>query len=125
MRIAIAADQDYVSSHFGCCPACMIVRIEDNKIRDTILIPNPGCNHVFWADLLQKNSIECLIVAKIGSNALAVLEGRGIRVMTGVEGRILDVIEKYLSGVLHSGNGVCSGESVHRSSPDPRDSKTK
>ncbi len=124
MRIAIATDQDCVSSHFGCCPACTIIQIEEKKIRDTIVIPNPGCNHAFWADLLQKNSIECLIVGKIGSNALAVLEGRGIRIMTGVEGRIQDVVEKYLGGVLQSGNGICSDESVSRSASDRRFPKT-
>ena len=123
MRIAIATDQDFVSSCFGCCPACTIVDIEAGEIRSTFVIPNPGWQHRYWADLLERNSVACLIVGKIGSNALSVIKWRGIRVISGVEGRIDDVVEKYLSGALHSAEDVCKdGKSLH-SSPECRYSK--
>ena len=42
MRIAIATDQDFVASGFGCCPACTIVNVEDGKSARDIHHPKPG-----------------------------------------------------------------------------------
>lgn len=124
MRIAIATDQDFVSSCFGCCPACTIIDIEGGKIRTTFVIPNPGWQHRYWADLLERNSIACLIVGKIGANALAVIKWRGIEVISGVEGRIDDVVERYTQGALHPASGVCDDGKSRHSSSDCRFSKS-
>lgn len=124
MRIAIATDQDFVSSCFGCCPACTIVDIEEGKIRTTFVVPNPGWQHRYWADLLERNSVACLIVGKIGGNALAVIKWRGIQVISGVEGRIDDVVEKYIRGALHAAEDVCKEEKPRHSSSECRFSKS-
>ncbi len=69
MRIAIATDQDFVSQHFGCAPAFTIVELEEGRIRSTFIIPNPGCQHAFWADLFCRDSIKHLIAGAMGDNA--------------------------------------------------------
>jgi len=100
MRIAIATDQDFVSSHFGCAPACTIVEIEGDRIRETFIIPNPGCRHEYWGELFCRKSIKTVIAGNMGSHAKAVLRGCGIDLLLGVEGRLEDVVRRFLAGEL-------------------------
>ena len=111
MRIAIATDQDFVSSEFDCCPACTIVDVKDGKICETFIIPNPGCRHAYWAELFSRNSIRHLIVGNIGPSAQSVLKWWGIIVLSGIEGRIDDVARRFAQGELlpapESGQAAC------------------
>ncbi len=102
MRIAIATDQDFVASGFGCCPACTIVDIEDGKIRETFIIPNAGSPHEYWAELFFRNSIKHLIVGKIGEHGKSVMNWWGIEVIAGIQGCIDDVVRRFAQGELRS-----------------------
>lgn len=101
MKIAIAADQDSVASGFGCSPFFRIVEIEDGRVRDTLIIPNPGARHEYWADLFVRNSIAFVIAGSMGPTARAVLIGAGIQPVLGVKGQIDDVIRRFVAGELH------------------------
>jgi predicted Fe-Mo cluster-binding NifX family protein len=116
MRIAITTDQDFVSSCFGCGPACTIYDIKDGKIQSTFVVPNPSWNHREWADFLQRNSVTCLIVGNIGANAQATLKWRGIQVISGVDGSTDDVIDRYLKGTLLPGKNECADKMKGRPS---------
>jgi predicted Fe-Mo cluster-binding NifX family protein len=124
MRIAIAADQDFVASCFGCCPACMIVDLEGAEICRTVVIPNAGWSHKYWADLLERNSVACLITGQIGTNALGVIRWRGVEVISGVKGPIDDVVKKYVSGAIHSAADVTAEGTPGHPEQDCRFSKT-
>jgi predicted Fe-Mo cluster-binding NifX family protein len=100
MRIAIATDEDFVSQHFECAPAFTIVGLEEGRIRGTFIIPNPGCQHAFWADLFFRNSIKHLIAGAMGDNAQAVIRGCGVDVILGVQGRLEEVVKRFLDGSL-------------------------
>ncbi len=100
MRIAIATDQGYVSSHFGCAPAFTIVELEEGRMRGTLTIPNPGCQHAFWADLFSRNSIKHVIAGAMGANAQAVIRGCGVNVILGIQGRLEDVVKSFLDGAF-------------------------
>lgn len=100
MRIAVTTDQDFVSSCFGCTPDCTVVDIESGHISRTFIIPNPGWSHRDWADFLERNAVDCLIVGNIGANARAVLKWRGIRVLSGVQGNLDSVVERCLEGAI-------------------------
>jgi predicted Fe-Mo cluster-binding NifX family protein len=102
MRIAIATDQDFVASGFGCCPACTIVNVEDGTIRETFIIPNAGSKHEYWAELFCRNGIKHLIVGKIGAHALSIMNWWGIEVLAGVEGRMDEVVQRFSRGELRS-----------------------
>jgi predicted Fe-Mo cluster-binding NifX family protein len=110
MKIAIATDQDFVSAHFGCSPAFTIVDVEGGNILSTLTIPNPGCQHAFWADLFCRNSIRHVIAGAMGANAQAVIRGCGVDVIVGVEGRLDDVVRRFAAGTLATG-AVCPSES--------------
>jgi predicted Fe-Mo cluster-binding NifX family protein len=100
MRIALATDQDCVSQHFGCAPAFTIVELDGGRIRESFTIPNPGCQHAFWADLFCRNSVKHLIAGAMGANAQAVIRGCGVDIILGVQGRIEDVVKLFAEGAL-------------------------
>ncbi len=100
MRIAIATDQDFVSSCFGCSPDCTIVELDGARILRTFVVPNAGWKHRYWLELLQKNSVTHLIVGNIGENARAVIRWGGIEIISGAEGRFDDIVRRFLAGTL-------------------------
>jgi predicted Fe-Mo cluster-binding NifX family protein len=108
MRIAIATDQDFVSSCFGCTPDCTVVEIEGGTIHRTFVVPNPGWSHRTWADFLERNAVACLIVGNIGANARAVLGWRGIDILSGAEGSIDSIVAKYVEGMITASDGPCA-----------------
>ena len=112
MKIAIATDQDFVASGFGCSPFCSIVDIEDGKIRDSLLIPNPGGRHEFWADLFVRNSIKFVIAGSMGPTARAVMMGRGIQPVLGVRGQVDEVVRRFAAGELRS-QGPTAEDTAH------------
>jgi predicted Fe-Mo cluster-binding NifX family protein len=100
MKLAIATDQDHVASGFGCSPFCTIVDIEDGHVRNSLLIPNPGGNHSFWADLFFRNAIKYVVAGSMGPTARAIMTGHGIQPVLGIKGPIDDVIRRFVAGEL-------------------------
>ncbi len=117
MRIAVTTDQDFVSSCFGCTPSCTVVEVEADRIGRTFIVPNPGWSHRAWADFLERNAIECLIVGNIGANARAVLRWRGIRVLSGVQGNLDEVVERYVQGSLPETETACGAPAAAGGAP--------
>jgi predicted Fe-Mo cluster-binding NifX family protein len=109
MKIAIATDQDFVASGFGCCPFCTIVDVEDGRIRDTLIIPNPGGSHAFWADLFFRNAIKFVIAGSMGPTARSVMLGSGIQPVLGVKGQIDEVIRRFVTGELRPADPSAAG----------------
>ena len=112
MRIAVTTDQDFVSSCFGCTPSCTVLEIEAGRVGRTFIVPNPGWSHRDWADFLERNAIACLIVGNIGGNARAVLKWRGIRVLSGVQGNLDEVVERYIQGSLPETETGCGSSAA-------------
>jgi predicted Fe-Mo cluster-binding NifX family protein len=100
MRIAIATDREQVASHFGCCPMFTIADVDQGAIQHSVVVPNPGCNHTFWLDLFVRNSVTHVIAGRMGPTAYSVFAGRGLTVLAGVEGDIIDVVRRLDRGEL-------------------------
>jgi len=116
VRVAIATDQEYVAAQFGCCPVCTIADVVDGRIARTFIVPNPGCNHEFWADLFFRNSVTHVLAGTMGTTAEAALRGRGIHVVLGVQGDLSDAVSHLYRGDLAgaktatcSRNACCRG----------------
>jgi predicted Fe-Mo cluster-binding NifX family protein len=116
VRVAIATDQDFVAAQFGCCPMCTIADVIDGNIARTFIIPNPGCNHEFWADLFFRNRVTHVLAGTMGTTAEAALRGRGIKVILGVHGDVGDAVSHLFRGDLtddespaHSRDVCCRG----------------
>ncbi len=107
MKIAISTDGDYVSAHFGRCPAFTIVEIENNKVIKTQTIENPGHHPGFLPEFLYKQGVEAIIAGGIGMRARALFDSYGIKTIMGVEGKINDVITSILNNTLKGGENLC------------------
>jgi predicted Fe-Mo cluster-binding NifX family protein len=79
---------------------CLLADIKDGRIEHSVVVPNPGCRHEFWADLFVRNAVSLVIAGRMGDSARQVLEGRGVQVMTGINGSIADAVAKLASGTL-------------------------
>ncbi len=111
MRIAIATDQDFVASGFGCSPCYTIVEVEDGRIRQTFVVPNFGVRHSDLAELFVRNSVKFVIAGSMGPTARSVMLGEGVQPILGVTGRIDDVVRRFAAGELFPGQ-IAAAEGV-------------
>lgn len=107
MRIAISTDSDYVSAHFGRCPSYTIVDIEDGKVLNRQLIENPEHSPGFLPGFLSSQGVDCVITGGMGMRAQSLFAEKNIQTITGVTGKIVDVIDQFLKGTLEAGESLC------------------
>ena len=117
MRIAIATDQDSVASGFGCCPFVTIATVEDGRIRETLLIPNVGASHAFWADLFFRNSIKFVVAGSMGPIAQSTMIGRGIQPVLGASGSVEEAARRVAGGLRVGARRRRAANAAARSDP--------
>mgnify|MGYP000492273115 CR=1 FL=1 len=107
MRIAIPSDGDnldsFIFEHFGRAPFYIIVDIEKDRIVSYKAIRNPSYERHMPGEipsLLANNNVDILIVRGIGPRAIIFFNQYGIKVIRGAEGRIREIIEKFLRNEL-------------------------
>ena len=91
--------------HFGRAPYYAIVSIEGNNVLETKFIENPSIeSHEPGAipQLLYENGVNVIIVLAMGRRARFFFEQFGIQVITGVGGKLSEVINAYIQGTLES-----------------------
>jgi predicted Fe-Mo cluster-binding NifX family protein len=107
MKIAISTDSGGVSAHFGRCPEFTIVEIKDNKIVNKEVIDNPGHMTGFLPKFLSEKGISCIIAGGAGFRAQQFFSEYGIKLITGVQGKVDDVINQFLKGDIKEGESLC------------------
>lgn len=107
MKIAVAADEKFVSSHFGHCQGFLIYDIENNKISNKIFLENPGHSPGFLPKYLKEQNVDVVISGGMGSRALQLLEQYNIDVVIGAHGTCDEVAALYLKGKLKSKRSAC------------------
>jgi predicted Fe-Mo cluster-binding NifX family protein len=107
MKIAISTDGDFVSAHFGRCPVFTVVEIVNGKTVRKELLQNPGHEPGVIPQFLSQKGAECIVCGGMGGRAAGLFNGLGIEVMTGVEGRVTDVISQLEQGNLQGGPSLC------------------
>ncbi|PIV57155.1 hypothetical protein COY52_10425 [Candidatus Desantisbacteria bacterium CG_4_10_14_0_8_um_filter_48_22] len=91
-----------VAQHFGQCKYFFLANIEDNKIKDSSVVPNTvahgggGC--VVVGELL-KYKVTHIIAGSMGLNAQNKLAQAGVKIF-GYSGRVNDAIDELLKGKL-------------------------
>ncbi|MFX1573847.1 MAG: NifB/NifX family molybdenum-iron cluster-binding protein [Promethearchaeota archaeon] len=108
MKIAISSDSGNVCAHFGRAPEFTFITIEDNKVIEKKVLPNPGHSVGSIPQFVNQQGANCLIAGGMGRRAEAFFNQYGIEVIVGVTGRIDDVIKKILDGTLEGGESLCS-----------------
>ena len=107
MKIAISTDGEFVSAHFGRCPAFTIVEIENGRIKDKQTIANPGHVPGFIPRFLHERGVCCILAGGMGPRASGFFEELGMQAVVGVSGKIDDVLDQLLKGTLRGGESVC------------------
>jgi len=107
MKIAISTDSGHVSAHFGRCPAYTLVEIQEGRIMERTEIPNPGHQPGFLPVYLSQMGVNAIIAGGMGPRAQGLFAEKNIQTIIGVQGRVDEVIEKFLRQELESGQDLC------------------
>lgn len=107
MKIVISTDNNMVSPHFGRCPYFTIIDIENGRLNNKEVIPNPGHQPGFLPQFFSERGIECIIAGGMGTRAKTLFEQYGIETVLGVTGDIDTVINKIIDGKLEAGESLC------------------
>ncbi len=107
MKIAISTENGAVSAHFGRCPAYTVVDIEEGIVKNREEIPNPGHQPGFLPGYLADKGVECIIAGGMGPRAKDLFAHKNITTLTGIQGTIDQVLDKFLKNELEAGKDLC------------------
>lgn len=107
MKIAVAADGDKVSLHFGRCSEYRVFSVEDGKVARRESLKNPGHEPGVLPKLLADEGVDVIIAGGMEPRAEQLLKDQGIKPVTGVLGPVEEVVEAYLKGTLKTGPSSC------------------
>jgi predicted Fe-Mo cluster-binding NifX family protein len=107
MKIAIATDGGFVSSHFGRCQSYTMVDIQNGKVLAKDLLMNPGHAPGAIPEFLHSKGADKIVCGGIGSRATELFAQYGIEIVAGVEATVDQVIEQLLKGTLISKESLC------------------
>lgn len=108
MKVAISTDSGYVSAHFGRCPEFTILDIDDGKIVNKQVIPNPGHHPGYLPEYFEQMGISAVIAGGGGTRAQMLFAEKNIQFILGVTDKIDEVIDKLCKGKLEGGESLCS-----------------
>ena len=106
-KIAIAAEGQSVSEHFGHCEGFTIYWTDAGQIIRQEFLPNPGHKPGLLPNLLNDNGVQVVIAGGMGGGAIEIFNEKGIDVITGARGQLDTTIASYLAGDLLSTGSVC------------------
>jgi predicted Fe-Mo cluster-binding NifX family protein len=104
MKICVTSQGDNLDSQldprFGRCKYFLFVD-EDTLGFEAIENPNidaTGGAGIQSGQLVASKGVDAVLTGNVGPNAFETLKGAGVKVVTGLSGRIKDAIEKYKKG---------------------------
>lgn len=113
MKIAVATDGSQVSGHFGHCGGFTIAEVENGKVMNSKVVPNPGHRPGFLPEFLSDLGVSCVIAGGMGSGALDLFAAKGIHAVVGASGNVDEVIKRYVAGSLEVGQSACNHGEEH------------
>ena len=109
MKIAVSASGDSLDSNvdprFGRCAYFIIVEIEEQEIKGHEVVNNEAVQAMRGAGVQAAQTVankgaKVVLTGNIGPNAYNILSQTGIKIITGVSGKVKEAVEKYLKGEL-------------------------
>jgi len=115
IKIAFASEENagldgFLSHHFGRCPYYVFVEIEDGKAKNVKVKENPYFqSHVPGAvpQFIASEGAKVIIAGGMGPRAIDLFRRLGIKPITGVSGKVRDVLNDYLAGKLQPSAEPC------------------
>jgi predicted Fe-Mo cluster-binding NifX family protein len=121
VKVAVPLDDDLVSAHFGHpeCFTLMTVELSSQRVlaEERVNPPphEPGRLPVWLAEL----GVSTVLTGGMGPRAIALLEARGVEVLTGVPGLpARDAVQRWLDGNLPAVENRCDNWVVPWNTPD-------
>jgi len=108
MIIAVATEENTVAGHFGRCLEYTIFKVDEGKIIEEKVIPNPGHEPGFLPAYLADMGVQCVIAGGMGPRAQNLFAEKNIETRSGVTGPVRTAAEAYLSGNLQAGESACN-----------------
>ncbi len=107
MRVAVPLEENngldsYISRHFGRSRYFAVFDVENGNFKNLKIYENPFEEHGPGQipNFLKDLGVEKLIVYGIGERAIEFFQEFGIDVISGVEGKLNEIIESFLNGEL-------------------------
>lgn len=107
IKIAVAADGEVVTEHFGHCEGFVICTVEAKQIIESEFVANPGHRPGFLPNFLHSKHVDVIISGGMGPGAIEIFNAKNIGVVTGVEGNARTVVKDYLDGKLRISDNIC------------------
>lgn len=110
MKIIVATNrgglEDDVSPVFGRCQTFTIIEAEGSEIKNVEVVPNQFANAVHGAGIqvgqwVVGQKAKAVIAGNFGPNVSSILQQAGIEMIVA-QGKVKEVVEKYLRGELRS-----------------------
>ena len=120
-KIALSADDKNgldgeMSMHFWRCPAYLVASItDDNQIDKTEVVENPYFGQHVPGQVptfINSLGVNAIIAGGMGPKAIEMFQGFGIDVVTGVGGKVGNVLRAYLDGKISGASG-CAHDHDH------------
>ena len=106
MKICVTAMGDTLDANvdprFGRCKYFLIIDTDSmnvNPILNESMMASGGAG-IQAAQMVTKTGVDTVITGNVGPNAFQTLKAAGIKIITGVDGNIKDVVEKFNNGEL-------------------------
>ncbi len=104
--VAVAADGNAVSAHFGHCEGFRLATVESGAVVAWGFVPNPGHRPGFLPVFLHERGVTAILAGGMGQGAVDLFLEKGIEVVTGAAGSAEAAVAAYLAGTLQGGS-VC------------------
>ncbi|MGC8833505.1 MAG: NifB/NifX family molybdenum-iron cluster-binding protein [Armatimonadota bacterium] len=106
-KLAVAADGNAVSAHFGHCSQYVLVEAEGGKVLNRTTINNPGHEPGKLPRYLAELGVTCVVAGGMGPRAQQNFAAYGISAVVGITGTVEEAVQAWLSGKLSGGDNTC------------------
>lgn len=108
MKVAFASEENEglkgkIAYHFGRCPYYVFVEVEKGEVKGVETKENPFYNNHspgVVPQFIAEEGADVIIAGGMGPRAIGWFERLGLRPITGVKGRIGEVLNDYLAGKI-------------------------
>ncbi|MGM0508708.1 MAG: iron-sulfur cluster carrier protein MrpORP [Fusobacteriota bacterium] len=102
------SDENTIDEHFGHCKKFALYTIESGEIIEDELVDAPEHQPGLLPKFLAKAGADVIITGGMGQKAIDIFDDNGIKVILGVNGKILEAVKKYLRGEIESKGSACT-----------------
>jgi predicted Fe-Mo cluster-binding NifX family protein len=115
MKVAIATDNNQVSAHFGRCQHYTIFEVDGKEVKGKTVVDTPGHQPGMLPPFLSQKGVNIVIAGGMGPRAQNLFRQMNIEPITGVSGKVDEVIHAFLQDRLETGDSTCDqGEAHHQ-----------